>query len=278
MYPAHTLDVNGATLALYSTGQGPLLLLVHGYPLDHRMWLDLLQGPPSAGRRLCAVDLRGHGASPWAGDAVHTMEALADDLAQVVQALAPDGRVDLVGLSMGGYVALAFAERHRERLRSLALVDTRAGDDGPAVRQGRQRAMADTLEHGRHWLAQALLPRLVAPGASPLVRARLQSMVESTPVETILADLAGMMQRPDRQPLLPTLSCPVLVVVGEHDALTPPDEARAMAAAVPGARLVVLPGAGHMAPMEAPAAFRQALLAWLDETSPAAAAPRTAPA
>jgi len=258
MHETRWIDSDRARLAVHLHGKGPLAVLIHGYPLDHSMWLDLCQSSLAERRQLAAIDLRGHGDSPWAGDAVHAMELLADDVAAVIRTLADDA-VDVAALSMGGYVALALCERHAALVRSLVLVDTRAGADSPAGRQGRQAAMAGVLRHGRRWLAEQMLPKLVATGADALVQARVQSMIESTPVETVLADLRGMMQRPDRRELLSQLQLPVLVVVGEHDAITPVAEAKAIAAAVTGARLLVVPGAGHMVPMEAPSAFANEL-------------------
>jgi pimeloyl-ACP methyl ester carboxylesterase len=129
--------------------------------------------------------------------------------------------------------------------------------------------MRTVVEQGRGAIAAAMLPKLLANRADDdphglLLRARVLSMIEAQPVETIVADLRGLRDRADRTALLPTLQAPTLVVVGEHDAITPPAEAAAMAAAIPGARLVVAPGAGHMTPMEQPAAFAAALAVFWD--------------
>lgn len=251
-----------ARIAVRASGAGPLAVLLHGYPIDHRMWDAVRHGELAGLRTLAAIDLRGHGDSPSAGDDAHAMERFADDVAAVVAELAPDGRADVVGLSMGGYAALAFAERHPARLRSLALVDTRAGADAPAARTARDAAMAVARTQGAAAIADAMLGKLLAPGADAAVGAAIRAMIEATPVPTIVADLRGLRDRADRTALLPTIAAPTLVVVGEHDAITPVAEAEAMAAAVPGARFVVVPGAGHMTPMERPAAFAAALAAF----------------
>ena len=257
------LTFEHTSLAVHVAGRGPLAILLHGYPLDHRMWLDVLHGPLAAVRTLVALDLRGHGRSPWCGDAAHTMDLFADDVAAVVHTLT-DEPVELVGLSMGGYVAQAVVARHPQLVRSLALVDTRAAGDSDAAKAGRDAAMRTAVEQGRAAIAAAMLPKLLAPRAADdahglLLRARLQTMIEAQPVETIVADLRGLRDRPDRTALLGALRVPTLVVVGAHDAITPPAEAMAMAAAIPGGRCVVLPGCGHMAPMEDPAAFAREL-------------------
>jgi pimeloyl-ACP methyl ester carboxylesterase len=262
MHDMLSIRVGSARLAVHTCGAGPLTVLVHGYPLDHRMWIEVLRGPLADRRQLAAVDLRGHGRSPWSGDEVHAMELFADDLAAVIETLG--GPADVVALSMGGYAALALSERHPRALRSLVLVDTRAGADTAEQRRARDAAIDGVLAGGRRWLAEQMLPKLVAPSASATVRARLQTMIEGTAVETILADLRGMRDRSDRLSLLPSIAVPTLVVVGEQDELTPPSEARRMADAIGGARLVVVPGAGHMVPMEAPAPFAEVLAGFLD--------------
>ncbi len=246
-------------LAVHVAGRGPVAILLHGYPLDHRMWLDALQGPLAQQRTLVALDLRGHGLSPWCGDRAHTMELFADDVATVIHTLT-DEPVDLVGLSMGGYAALAVMERHAPLVRSLVLTDTRARADDAAGRAGRDAGMQTVVEKGRSALSAAMPAKLLAPRAADdahglLLRARLQTMIESQAVETIVADLRGMRDRSDRAAMLASIAVPTLVLVGEHDVLTPPADAHAMAAAVPGARCVVVPGCGHMTPMEDPAAF-----------------------
>lgn len=257
------VETHGARIAVHCAGKGPLALLVHGYPLDHRMWLDLLGSRAAEHRTLAAVDLRGHGCSQQhepqgCAEPRLDMDLHAADLAAVVHQLG-GGTADLVGLSMGGYATLALAAAHPQLLRTMALVDTRAAADSEPARAAREAAIATVVERGRTAIADAMLPKLLAPGADPFVGARIRTMIESQPVETIVADLRGLRDRPDRTGLLPGLRMPVLVVVGEQDAITPPAEATAMAATIPGARLAVVPQCGHMTPMEAPGAFADLL-------------------
>ncbi|MCA8964596.1 MAG: alpha/beta hydrolase [Planctomycetes bacterium] len=253
-----SLLLDGDRITVHVTGRGPVALLIHGYPLDHRMWLDTLRGPLAQQHTLVAVDLRGHGQSPWCGDAVHTMERFADDLAALIRVLSDDP-IDVVGLSMGGYVALSLWADHEPLVRSLVLCDTKATADDDAARAGRAAAICTVLEQGRGALAAGMTAKLLAPGADDLLRARVHSMIEGTPVETIVADLRGLAARPDRTALLPTISVPTLVVVGEHDAITPRADADVMVACIPDSRLLVARGAGHMTPMEAPDEFAKAV-------------------
>ncbi|MBL9077154.1 MAG: alpha/beta fold hydrolase [Planctomycetes bacterium] len=257
------IEFEHTRLAVHLAGRGPLAMLIHGYPLDHRLWLDALHGPLAARHTLVAIDLRGHGGSPWCGDAVHTMDTFADDVAAVLRTLG-DEPAHTVGLSMGGYVALALWANHRALVRSLALVDTRAAADGEAARAARDAAVRTAVEQGRRPLATAMLDKLLGKRAPDdphglLLRARVTTMATATPVETIVADLRGLRDRPDRTALLSGITVPTLVVVGSDDAITPPAEARTMAAAIPGAELVEVPRCGHLVPMEDPAAFAAAL-------------------
>src|SRR5690606_30489080 len=156
-----------------------------------------LASPLAERHTLLAIDLRGHGASPWARDASHSMETFADDVAAVIRAAA-GGSAHVVGLSMGGYVTLALWERHRDTVRSLALVDTRSAGDTAEGKAGRQAAMRSVVDDGRRALAVAMIERLVAADTDLIVKARIASMIESLPVETIVADLRGMRDRADR--------------------------------------------------------------------------------
>lgn len=251
------IDVADTRLHYWERGEGPVALFVHGFPLDATMWFDqmaLLFGV----RRCIAIDLRGFGRSDPVRDEVLTMERHADDIAALLDGLAVDV-VDLVGLSMGGYVALAFAQLHARRVRTLALVDTRSDADGAEARAGRDEAARRLLSHGRRDLAHRMEGALLAPGASASVRGRIRTMIEDIRYETVLGALEGMKVRPDRTGFLGRIAVPVAVITGEHDAITPPAAARAMAAAISGATYTEIPGAGHMAPMEAPGAVANAL-------------------
>lgn len=257
------LSFDNTRLAVHIAGRGPLAVLLHGYPLDHRMWIETMQGPLAEQRTLVAIDLRGHGQSPWCGDAVHPMDLFASDVVAVIHTLT-DEPVDVVGLSMGGYVAQALWARHAPLVRSLVLVDTKAAGDDETQKLGRDAAMRTLVDRGRAAIAAGIVPKLLALRGDDdphglLLKARLQTMIESQPVETTLADLRGLRDRPDRTAMLASITVPVLVVVGSDDVITPPAEAQRIAQAIPGARCVVVPGCGHMTPMEDPAAFAREL-------------------
>jgi 3-oxoadipate enol-lactonase len=249
--PAMRARIVGGELAYEEVGSGRPLVLLHAFPFDRRMWNGLLL----PGRRLILPDLRGFGESP-----LHpfVIADLADDVASLLDALGLPGAA-VGGMSMGGYVALAFARRHRGRTESLLLADTKAGPDSPEARQGREEAIALVRSQGVAAYLDKQLPRLLSPSAPEAVRTRARAIGEQQRPEAVIAGLEALRDRPDRRPELPGFSFPTLIVVGGADGLTPPAEARTMAAAIPGARLVELPGAGHLANLEAPEAFAAAV-------------------
>ena len=250
-------EIDDTRLHIRQRGQGPIALFVHGFPLDSTMWIDQLNGLADV-RRCIAMDLRGFGrSSPVTGEPL-TMEQHAADVAAVLD-LVSEERVDLVGLSMGGYIALAFAELFPDRLRSLALIDTRSGADSEEGRAGREAAAESLLTDGRSAMAATMEAGLLGPDASAAARARVRTMIEGCAYETILGALAGMRDRPDRTHVLESISVPSAVIVGEFDAVTPPEEAEQMASAIANSTLSVVPGAGHMSPIENPAAVTDGL-------------------
>jgi len=261
------VNVPGTQLWFKDVGQGVPLLLVHGFPLDHTMWSAQIDALPSR-CRLIAPDLRGFGRSPLgADDDVLTMERLADDLAMLLDALEIGGPVVLCGLSMGGYVALQFVRQYASRLRGLILCDTRAAADSPEAAAARL-AMADrVLREGNGPLVEAMLPRILSGSTArnhPRVLEALRRVMMGTSPRTVAAAQRGMARRPDMTAALARISCSTLVLVGAEDASSPPAEMRAMADAIAGARYVEIPEAGHLAPLENPAAVNAAILGCLD--------------
>jgi 3-oxoadipate enol-lactonase len=236
-------------------GSGPVLLLVHGFPFDRTIWSEQLSGLSDI-RRVVAVDLRGRGKSP-SGDG-WTVDDLADDVARTVGSLGVD-TVDLAGLSMGGYVVFALLRRHKDRVRSLLLINTKAEADSPEAKEGRENTAATAREKGTIALWETLGPKLFAPSVSEQVKAKVRRMFESIPGETSAADALAMRGRPDSTPDLATIDVPTLVVHGEQDALMPAASAKDMAAQIPGARFVPIPNAGHLSPMENPEATNEAI-------------------
>jgi pimeloyl-ACP methyl ester carboxylesterase len=242
--------VGGVELHYEDTGEGEPVVFLHGYPLSGRLWDEAVR-EVGAGFRCIVPDLRGHGESEASERA--DMARYADDVAELLDALGEARPVVLVGLSMGGYVAFEFIRRHGDRVRALVLVDTRAGPDTTAAAEARRETADRVLREGSGAVADEMAERLFAPGAPRELRSRWREIMAATPPAGVAAALRAMADRPDSFPTLRALRIPVLVVVGEEDALTPPAESERMASAAAGAELEVVKGAGHMTPVERPA-------------------------
>jgi len=260
MNPLQRIRVADIELAYRERGGGRTLLLVHGFPLDHRMWQAQLDDLSDA-CRVIAPDLRGFGESGPAGETL-TMEQLADDLAGLLDALQISEPVVLCGLSMGGYVAWQFVRRYRERLAGLILCDTRAVGDTAEARANRLKMADEVQQRGTKFVAEAMLPKLFSPHTAEHVPEALEYADETilaTDARTIAAAQRGMAARPDVTAELPSYDVPALVVVGQYDEISPVAEMRTIADALPNAELVVVPDAGHMAPLENPSAVHSAI-------------------
>jgi 3-oxoadipate enol-lactonase len=247
-------QVNGRIVSYDDAGSGPPIVLLHAFPFDRRMWWSTAAAL-AGHRRVIAPDLRGFGDSPGSGP--FSIADLADDVAALLDVLGLS-RATILGLSMGGYIALAFAARHGRRLDGLVLADTRAGADSPEGRRGRDEGIALLQAKGVDAYLDGLLPRLLAPGAPDATRTSTRALACQS-AHALIDALIAMRDRPDRRGELGQIAVPTLVLVGTADGVTPPAEARAMAAAIPGARLIELPDAGHLSNLEAPAAFEAAL-------------------
>nr|HPM85389.1 alpha/beta hydrolase [Candidatus Anammoximicrobium sp.] len=152
--------VRGLNLNVVESGAGLPVLLVHGFPLDHTMWQPQLEALAGEAH-VVAPDLRGFGASDAGGETV-SMEDYADDLAALLDARTIQEPVVFCGLSMGGYIAWQFWQRHRARLRGLILCDTRAAADTPEAAANRLATADRVLREGPSPVLQAMLPKLVA--------------------------------------------------------------------------------------------------------------------
>jgi 3-oxoadipate enol-lactonase len=252
-------------LAISDEGPGPVVVLLHGFPLSRAMWQEQLSSIGSI-YRVIAPDLRGHGDSP-VPEGAYTMDAMADDVVEMLETLEIAGPVVVGGLSMGGYVALSLVARYPTRVRGLILMDTRAGADTPEAAQGREAtAQAVLAADSANAVVDSMLPRLFCKMTLEQRPERVEPMkaiMAKTAPQGIAGALRGMAARPDRRGDLPKIVVPTLVLVGAEDVITPPAEAKAMAEAIPNAQLEVIPNAGHMAPYENPSVANAAILRFL---------------
>ena len=248
------------------------VVFLHAFPLNAEMWMPQLRALPD-GWAAVAPDFRGFGGSD-PDDGRHPredarLEDYADDVAALLDAVGA-GRAAVCGCSMGGYAAFALLRRFPGRVNGLLLADTRVAADAETARASRA-AMLDLLDReGPPAVAAEMRPKLVGPtsaGERPGVVAAIDGLMGRATDRGIGYAVCRMLNRPDATADLAAFRGPVSVVVGEEDALTPPQEAASMAAVAPGAAFVRIAGAGHISNLEAPDAFNAAMLDWLDRVA-----------
>lgn len=248
-------------------GQGIPLLLIHGFPHDHTLWQPQLDGLPDVAR-VIAPDLRGFGLNPDVPDTM-TMEDHARDLKGLLDELGIE-RAVVGGLSMGGYIALAFAELFPQALHGLMLCNTRSAADGEQAREGREATARKALDEGVAVIAEGMLPKMISPKsalAHPDLSMYVENMMARQHAEGVAASARGMALRPDRTAMLARITVPTLVITGSSDTLIPPAESEAMAAKIPGADLVVIPDVAHLSNLEDAEAFNRAVRHFLARLS-----------
>lgn len=250
--------VQGIHLSYDDIGSDLPIAFLHAFPLDRSMWAPQVGAVVRQGRCI-APDLRGFGASTPAPP--YSMDQYADDVAALLDTLGARPAV-VVGLSMGGYIAFAFWRRHRAKVRALVLADTRAGADTDEGREKRRRLIEVARTRGSGTLAEMQIASMIGETTRqrrPDVVETVRAMMAVAPVAGVVGALEAMMARPDSTPNLATIDVPTLIVVGEQDTLTPPEEAKAMHEKIRGSRLEVIAEAGHICNLERPAAFSHVL-------------------
>lgn len=264
--PYRSVDLPGRRLAYLEAGAGAAVLFVHAFPLTAEMWRAQLDALPPGWRGL-APDLRGLGRSPLSpgGPAASSMDDHADDLDGLLGALGIDSAV-VVGLSMGGYVAFALCRRALHRVRALVLADTRAEPDTDEARAKRDSVKHVAREQGAAAVADAMVPQLLGSSTQknrPQLVEHVRAMVGGNSADGIIDALECLETRPDSRPLLPTLTCPTLIIVGDEDTVTPPAMSRDMACAIRGSAVHIIAGAGHLSNLEQPEPFGRSLSQFL---------------
>jgi 3-oxoadipate enol-lactonase len=226
------------------------VLLIHAFPVDARMWERQILGSG-----VIAPDLPGFGSAPSAGDTMTMSSAATSCLAAVDEA--HFDRVVVCGLSMGGYVALELWRQAPDRFAGLILANTRSGADTAEAAEGR-RTLAERLRTEGNVLADAP-PPLLSEDADPGLQDRVTGWIRDQSPDAIAAAALGMAERPDSTGDLPGITVPTLVITSDGDRLIPADATVPMAEQIPGARLEVLPGVGHLTCVEAPERFSDLL-------------------
>jgi pimeloyl-ACP methyl ester carboxylesterase len=236
----------------------PIVLLLHAFPLDARMWSAQRRALEAAGYDVVAPDLPGAeadiGFGSWAERVLGEVE----------------GDFFPVGISMGGYLSFELWRRAQARIPALVLADTRAAADTPEQQQARDDTIRLLGEDGFEPFWGGLAPKLFSAGADAEVVAQGRALAAEQPITGLVAALMTLRDRDDSTSTLLTIDVPVLIVVGEEDTLTPPSDAAELEDGIRQARLVRIPGAGHLTPLEQPEEFNRALLSFLDEVAPEA--------
>ena len=259
-----TVKSDDAQISYWTIGDGPPVVLLHPFPVNHEFWLPVA-ATLSLRYKLILPDMRGHGDSD-VGEGPATMDKHATDLTRVMND-ADIGRAPLVGVSIGGYALFEFWARYRGRVAGLGLFNTKAPADNDEVRAGRLKAASDVLERGTEPFLESMIPRVLGQRTREtrpdLVDGALRMMRKMSPQDVAQVQ-AGMAQRRDYVDAMKTINVPTLIVTGEQDTLTGINEAELLRQHINGSRLQVIPKAGHYSPWEQPDEAAKLLRQFLD--------------
>jgi pimeloyl-ACP methyl ester carboxylesterase len=246
--------VGDVEIAFDDIGTGLPVVFLHGFPLNRTMW-DPQVGALVAECRCIPIDFRGFGDSTAVGP--YSMDVYADDVIGVLDMLQIE-RAVIVGLSMGGYVAMAMWRKYPRRVRGLVLADTRAVADSVETIERRRATIEAAEEHGSAAVANMQIAGMMGKTTRdkrPDIYDAIHRMMAQAPAAGIIGALEAMIERPDSTATLATVDVPTLIIAGEEDVITPPKESRIMQALIPGSGLEILRQAGHLSNVERPAAF-----------------------
>jgi 3-oxoadipate enol-lactonase len=258
------VSINGQTISYVEKGRGLPLVLVHGFPLDNRIWESQIAAF-SDKYRVIAPDLPGFGKSQPPPKNPFTLESLADTLHEFLTQIKAIPCA-LAGLSMGGYMSFAYERKYPTTLKAFILVDTKAEADTPDGKAGRNKMIETARTSGSPAIAAAMMPKMLSPDTQqnrPQLVAKVKEIMEACPPQTIEHALAAMRDRNDFRDCLPSIAEPTLILVGDTDAITPPAVAESMHKSIPHSKLTLIKGAGHLSTMEQPEQVNQALRQFL---------------
>ena|ERR1700694_4127571 len=256
-----TIDCQGKKLSFRHQGQGPAVVLLHGFGEDGSVWAR--QYPAFKGKRLLIPDLPGSGGSELGEDL--SMEGLAASLRNFLDQLHIPA-CTLIGHSMGGYVALAFAEKYPDRLNGLGLFHSTAYADSEEKKQARRKGITFIHEHGPFEFLKTSIPNLYSPVTRDERPGLVQEQITAASgfTATALAGYyEGMIARPDRTAVLRETSLPVLFVLGRHDVAVPLKDGLEQCHIPAWAQVCLLERSGHMGMQEEPEKANASLMAYV---------------
>lgn len=240
-----TININGIKLAYRRQGKGNPLVLLHGFPLDHHIWDEIVPLLENA-FDLILPDLRGFGQSTTV-ETPYTMDDIASDIAGLLDHLGIE-KAAITGHSMGGYVSLAFARLYPEKVSGLGLIATQALADTPDRKEGRYKSAVDVAENGIEGVVDAMTTKFTSD--EKLQEFARKSMEKQQPA-AFIGSLKAMAERTDSTSLLASLEYPVVVIHGKEDVLIPVERGQEMKDAIRHAHFVDIKGAGHLPMLEA---------------------------
>jgi 3-oxoadipate enol-lactonase len=259
-----TIIVDSIEFTYQDQGTGQPVVLLHGFPLDSRMWSWQIENL-SKSCRVIAPNLRGFGGSGLKpGDKTRgvSMAEYATDVAKLLDAISVSEPVILCGFSMGGYIMWQFLRQFPQRVKAFVPCDTRVIADTAEAKAGRLKSADEVLKSGVESVVAAMLPKLVAESTrqnQPEVVEQLTTIMRSCPPEAVSASLRGMAERPDVTAELSSFTQPALVIVGASDAISSSQEMCGIADKLPNAKFVEISNSGHMTTLENPAAVNSAI-------------------
>lgn len=243
----------GVSIEYDDIGNGVPLLLIHGFPLDRTLWRTQIAGLSQI-YRVIAPDLHGFGQSSDTDGSAINMDQHATELKSLLDSVNIKQAV-VGGISMGGYIALAFYAQYADRVKGLILANTRAVPDSEEGKQMRLANAQTVEESGTGFLVDNMAPKMLGAAARPEIEITVRSMMLRQRPAGVASALRGMAARPDRTALLRFATVPVLIITGSQDALIPPADSEAMHALIPDSRLVIIPDAGHLSNLDKADAF-----------------------
>jgi 3-oxoadipate enol-lactonase len=256
--------VNGISMAWDDCGSGPVVCLIHGFPLNRRMWRPQINALVASGYRVITPDLRGCGDSD-VPDGPYSMDLFADDLAALLDRLGIR-RAVFGGMSMGGYALLNILERYPETVAAACFIVTRSGADDEAGKERRCKLANDVVESGPHLVADLFAGILFAEGTAqtkPELCSEVHGWMEGNKARGMAGALLAMAGRKDYTALLGSFRIPCLVIGAEQDKAVTREQIQILAAGLPHHKLCMVPEAGHLVNLEQPDAFNNSLLEFL---------------
>ena len=262
------LQLSDGYLVYDHYGRGTPLLFIHGYPLSRKIWYPQIKGLSDIAT-VIALDLRGHGEStPFEGP--YSMDLLADDCMYLLEKLNIKKPIVVCGLSMGGYVSMAFYRRYPDLVAGMILTSTRLGPDTNEGKANRDIAIQNAILKGPSFIADSMYSKMVSPKtliSNPELVKTVRDIMANTSTQGIIGALEGMKERPDSTPSISQIDRQVLILHGADDQLIPFREAEGMNKTIKYSQLLILKDAGHLPNLEQPEQYNQTVRKFISNMS-----------